>query len=167
MQHLEQMSRLHTKFQDSRLWWTLVICCKYAVICCKIAFFEPSSCNNCSIDLKFCIYNPEQVFRLHKKFQDSRLWQTMVLCCKYAVKCRKIAFFGASSYKNCSIDLKFCKNSPEQVFCLRAKFQDSKLQRTLILYCWYAVKCCKIAFLEASSGKNCSIDLKFCIYYLE
>ena len=126
----------------------------------------PSSCKNCSIDLKFCMYNLEQMFRLHAKFQDSRLWQTMVLCCKYAVKCCKIDFFEPSSGKNCSIDLKFCVYKPNKVLHLDTKFKISRLWRTMVLCCKYAVKCCKIAFFEQSTYKNCSIDLKFWIYNL-
>ena len=158
----EQIFSLHAKFRDSRLQITLVLCCWNAVKCRKIDIFEPSSCKNCSIDLKFCMYNLEQVFCLHAKLQDSCLWLTQVLCCKYAVKCCKIAFFEASSCQNCSIVLKFGMYNLKQVFHFHAKLQDSRLQGTLVLCHSYAAKCCKIDFFEPNSCKNCSIDLKLC-----
>ena len=34
--------------------------------------FEANSCNNCSIDMKFCRKNLKQMIYLRGKFQDSR-----------------------------------------------------------------------------------------------
>ena len=53
MENIQEVIWLYTKFQDPRLSISLVLCYRYAVKCCKNAFFRPSGGKNCSMDLKF------------------------------------------------------------------------------------------------------------------